>query len=80
MMGEATGSIDVKKRFFTFFIIFYKKTRFYFFGTFLFSSGDSFFSTKPDKILLNLLNSCIQRLLSDGFNMTDMQKFSHGKP
>ena len=43
---------------------------FLFFGTFfLFSSGDIFYPAKPAKILLNLLNSCIKRLFSDGFNM-----------
>jgi len=30
-----------------------------------------FYATKPAKILLNLLNSCIKRLLSDGFNMAN---------
>src|SRR6218665_3902249 len=32
-------------------------------------SGDISYPTKPAKILLNLQNSCIKRLLSDGFNM-----------
>jgi len=36
---------------------------------FLFSSGEIFYNTKPAKIPLNLLNSCIKRLLSDEFNM-----------
>jgi len=37
---------------------------------FLFSSGEIFHPTEPAKILLNLINSRIKRLLSDGFNMT----------
>ena len=61
-----------KRTFFTFFIIF-KKIRvfkfFLFLEHFLFSNGDIFYPTKPAKILLNLLNSCIKRLLSDGFTM-----------
>jgi len=36
---------------------------------FLYASGDIFYLTKPAKILLNLLNSCIKRPLSDGFNI-----------
>ena len=42
---------------------------FYFWNVFLFSSGEIFYPTKPAKILLNLLNFSIKRLLSDGFNM-----------
>src|SRR6218665_2170415 len=60
------------KTFFTFFIIFIKNAFFnvfYFWERFLFSSGKICYLTKPAKILLNLLNSCIKRLLSDGFNM-----------
>jgi len=58
-------SIDVKT-FFTFFNYFYKKcvfSRFYFLERFLFSSGDFFYPTKPAKILRNVLNSGIKRLL-----------------
>jgi len=36
---------------------------------FLFSSGEIFYPTKPAKTLLNLLNSCIKRLLSEEFKM-----------
>ena len=63
--------IDVRN-FFTFFIIFIKNAFFnvvLFFERFLFSSGENFYPTKPAKILLNLLNFSIKRLLSDGFNM-----------
>ena len=61
------------KTFFTFFIIFIKTrllTLFIFLECYLFFSGKTLYPTKPAKILLNLLNSCIKRLLSDGFNMT----------
>ena len=60
--------LDVKT-FFTFFIIFIKKHVFYFLERLLFSSGKTFYPTKPAKILLNLLNFSIKRLLSDGFDM-----------
>jgi len=40
-----------------------------FFGPFLFSSGEILYPTKSAKILLNLLNSSIKQLLSDGFNI-----------
>ena len=57
----------------TFKIIFIKKrvfnVFFYFFKCFLFSSGNFFYPTKLAKILINLQNSCIKRLLSYGFNM-----------
>jgi len=46
---------------------------FLFLERFLFSSGETFYPTKPSKILLNLLNSCMKRLLSDGFNMAAMK-------
>src|SRR6218665_3172068 len=62
-----------KKRFLRFLLFFYKNAFFnvfYFWERFLFSSGKFFYRTKPAKILLNLPNSCIKRLLSDGFNMT----------
>jgi len=36
-----------------------------------------FYHTKPAKIILNLLNSCIKGLLIDGFNMAAIKKFSH---
>src|SRR6218665_802327 len=42
---------------------------FYFLERFLFSIGKICYPTKPAKILLNLLNFCIKRLLSDGFNV-----------
>jgi len=35
---------------------------------FYFLVGNFFYPTKPAKILLTLLNSCIKRLLSNGFN------------
>src|SRR6218665_3524456 len=57
------------------FIIFIKNAFFnvlYFLELFLFSCGDLFYPTKPAQILLSLLNSCIKRLLSDGFNMADL--------
>ena len=60
-----------KKRLLRFYY-FYKKPvfqRFLFFERFLFSSGKILYPTKPAKIRLNLLNSSIKRLLSDGFNM-----------
>jgi len=31
------------------------------------------YPTKPVKIILNLINSCIKRLLSDGFNIAAIQ-------
>jgi len=40
---------------------------------FVFSSGEIFYPLKPAKIILNLLNSCIEQLLSDGFNMAAIQ-------
>jgi len=43
---------------------------------FLFSNGDIFYLTKPAKILLNMLNSCIQRLLSYGFNVVAIKSLS----
>src|SRR6218665_644260 len=61
-----------KKRFYVFFIISYKKrvlNFFLFLERFLFSSGEFFYPTKPAKILLNLLNFSVKRLLSDGFNI-----------
>src|SRR6218665_1944200 len=61
-----------KNVFYVFFIYFYKKrvlTFFLFLERFSVSSGEILYSTKPAKILLNLLNSCIKRLLSDEFNM-----------
>src|SRR6218665_603012 len=42
---------------------------FYFWERFLFSRGEIFYPTKAAKILLNLPNSCIKRLFSDGFIM-----------
>jgi len=38
-----------------------------------------FYPTEPTKILqsLNLLSSCIKRLLSDGFNMAALKNFFH---
>ena len=62
-----------------FFIIFIKNAffnDFYFLERFLFSSGEILYPSKPAKILLNLLNSCIKRLLSDGFNMEAIKKES----
>jgi len=46
----------------------------------LFFSGEIVYPTKPAKILLHLLSSCIKRLLSDKFNMAAIQKFSHEEP
>jgi len=40
---------------------------------FLFSNAESFYSKKPAKVLLTLLNSYIKRLLSDGFNMAAVE-------
>ena len=81
--GEIFKSIDVKKRFLRFFIIFIKNAFFYifyFWNVFLYSSGEIFYPTKLTKILLNLLNSCIKRLLIDGFNMAAIKDFSHEEP
>jgi len=47
---------------------------------FLFSSGEIFYPTKPAKIRLNLLNSCIKRLLSDEFNMAGTKNFLMKSP
>src|SRR6218665_3605656 len=58
------------------FYYFYKKTRFLFLERFLFSSGEIFYATKPAKILLNLLNFSIKRLLSDGFNIAVLKILS----
>jgi len=44
-------------------------TFFYFLERFLFFSGEILYPIKPAKILLNLLNYCIKRPLSDEFNM-----------
>jgi len=69
--------------FFTFYDFYLKNpflTFLLFFGTFLFSSGEIFILLKPDKILLNLLHSCINRLLSDGFYMAAIKKYSHEEP
>src|SRR6218665_355339 len=71
------------KTFFTFFIIFIKTrllTLFIFLECYLFFSGKTLYPTKPAKILLNLLNSCIKRLLSDGFNIAAIKKLSHKEP
>src|SRR6218665_1424690 len=71
-------SIDVKK-FFTFFIIFIKNSFFnvfYFWNVFYFLVEKFFYPTKPAKILLNLLNFFIKRLLSDGFNMAAIKILS----
>ena len=61
--------IDVKNVFLS--VLLFKKRVFNVFNFlegFLFSSAEYFHPTKPAKILLNRLNSCIKRLLSDGFN------------
>jgi len=71
-LGETKiKSIDVKKRFFQFFLLFKKPVFyvFYFLERFLFSNGEILYPTKLAKIRLNLLNSCVKGLLSDGFNM-----------
>ena len=74
------GVIDVKTCFsLLFFIIFIKRRAskvFFIFQNVLFSSGEFFYPTKSAKILLNLLNSCIKRLLGDGFNMAELYKNS----
>ena len=65
-------TIDIKKRFLRFLLFFIKNTFFnvfYYWKCFLFSSGEILYRAKHAKILLNLPNSCIKRLLSDGFNM-----------
>ena len=65
-------TIDVKNVFYGFYYFYKKrvfKVFFLFFERYLFSSGEIFYPTKPAKILLNLLNFSIKRLLSDGFNM-----------
>src|SRR6218665_253149 len=65
-------SINVKKVFYVF-IIFIKNAFFIFWNVFLFSNGEIFSPTKPAKILLNLLNSCRKRLLSERFNMAPIR-------
>ena len=68
-MEGRTEGIDVKNVFYVFYY-FYKKTYFsvfYLFEHFLFSNDEMFYPTNPAKILLNLRNSCIKWLLSDGF-------------
>src|SRR6218665_150705 len=75
-----SGVIDVKTCF-TFLL--FKKTRFNVFlfsRTFYFLVVNFFYPTKSDKILLNLLNSCIKRLLCDEFNMAELYKNSLLKP
>ena len=60
-----------RKRFLCFYY-FYKNeflTFFYFWKAFYTLVTNFFYPTKPSKILLNLLNSCIKRLVSDGFNI-----------
>ena len=49
---------------------------FLFLERFLFSSAEIFYPTKPNKLLLNLLNFSIKRLLSDGFNMAAIKIIS----
>src|SRR6218665_242519 len=71
-LGE---SIDVKNVF-KFFIIFYKNA----FLRFLFSSGEFFYPTKSAKILLNLLNFSIKRLLKEPDPATAMVRYSQGPP
>jgi len=48
---------------------------FYFLERFLFYNGEFLYPTKSAKIILNLLNYCKNRLLSDGFNMTALRNF-----
>ena len=66
--------IDVKKRFLRFY---YLKKRvfnvFIFWNVFYFLVANFFYPTKPAKIVLNLLDSCIKRLFSGGFNMEAIQ-------
>src|SRR6218665_41304 len=69
--SNPVGLIDVKNVFYVFYY-FYKNAFFnvfYFLERFLFFSGEILYSTEPAKILLNLLNSCIKRPLSDEFKM-----------
>jgi len=66
MTTASVSGIDVKKLF-TFFIVFIKKrvlTAFNFLERFYFLVAKFVYSTKPAKILLNLLNSCRKRFLS----------------
>jgi len=49
---------------------------FLFLERFLLSSGEIFYPSKPAKILLNLLNFSVKRLLSDGFNMAAIKFLS----
>src|SRR6218665_3529905 len=67
------------KNVFYFFTILFKKTRFNVFlfsRTFYFLVVNFFYPTKSYKILLKLINSCIKRLLGDGFNMAELYKNS----
>src|SRR6218665_2394209 len=69
-----------KKRFLRFFIMFIKNAYFnvfYFWNVFYFLVAKYFILLNLLRILLNLLNYCIKRLLSDGFNMAATKKFSH---
>src|SRR6218665_2962779 len=70
LLNESYVGIGVKKRFF---IILLKNG---FFNVFLF--WNIFYFLVAKFISLNLLNSCIKRLLSDGFNMAAI-KNSHMK-
>src|SRR6218665_1179445 len=66
-------TIDVKKRFLRFLLFFIKNaflTFFIFGNVFYFLVANFFIVLNLLKILLNLPNSCIKRLLSDGFNTT----------
>ena len=68
----------LKKRFLGFLL--FKKTRFltffYFWKVFYFLVDKFVYPTKPAKILLNLLNFFIKRLLSDGFYMAGIKIIS----
>src|SRR6218665_2331974 len=68
------------KNVFYYFYYFYKNDAllsfFLFSRTFYFLVVNFSYPTKSAKILLNLLNSCIKRLLGDGFNMAELYKNS----
>ena len=65
----AVFDIDVKNVFYVFY--YFSKNHvfniFYFWNVFYFLVANFFYPTKPANILLNLLNSCIKRLLRNGF-------------
>src|SRR6218665_3134295 len=75
--------IDVQNVFYVFYY-FYKKRLFNVFFIFLnisyFLVANIFYPSKPSKILLNLLNSCLKRILSDELNKAAMKNSLMNSP